>query len=337
MSPAACFLSSPLALSPDSAKNIRLAKKILSEVMAYRRSAGGAACRDPLCADCIDPHFGKVLKAIDGNRPVVFVLPAFPGKSPNFAKVLGPLPDLAERKALEFLHELCVQIRGIYAPGAQVILCSDGRVFSDIVGMEEANVTAYQNEISRLILGLNLNSLSTFNLDDGFGTESFGEMRDILMKRFGSSLEGLQNKVRGAEKNPFDREANDALRMYRGITRFLVEDALRPGETRSRTAIQKDARQRAYEVILRSNAWSSLIEAQFPEAVRLSIHPQACGAKKLGIRLLEAESWMTPWHGVAMEVGSQVRLVKRAEAEALGAELVVVEGRPSHFRLGEAN
>ena len=53
----------------------------------------------------------------------------------------------------------------------------------------------------------------------------------------------------------------------------------------------------------------------------------------LGIRLMEAENWMTPWHGVAVDVGGSFVLLKRAQAEDLGARLVCHKGRPSHYEL----
>jgi pyoverdine/dityrosine biosynthesis protein Dit1 len=82
-----------------------------------------------------------------------------------------------------------------------------------------------------------------------------------------------------------------------------------------------------------------LIEARFSDAVRLSIHPQSCGAKKIGIRLsasaLWPDSWQTPWHGVAVDTGGRFMLLKRAQAEALGARLIHREGRPSHYILSD--
>jgi pyoverdine/dityrosine biosynthesis protein Dit1 len=121
--------------------------------------------------------------------------------------------------------------------------------------------------------------------------------------------------------------------MYCGITRFLFEDSLFPGQLKSKTEIQKDARMRAYGVIQRSNAWSKLITQQFPDHVRLSIHPQTCGDIKLGIKLLP-ENWITPWHGVALETEGKITLVKRYEAEKLGAKLVHNEnGRPDHYKI----
>ncbi|MGZ3711463.1 MAG: L-tyrosine/L-tryptophan isonitrile synthase family protein, partial [Bdellovibrionota bacterium] len=190
--------------------------------------------------------------------------------------------------------------------------------------------------ISRLIEELGLAHLiSTFNLEDLFGSLSFTEMREQLMTRHGQPLSALQEKVRRGGKPGSDRESDDAQRMYCGITRFLVEDAARPDQTISKTAIQKDCKARAYEVIRRSNAWSGLVESQFSDAVRLSIHPQACGAAKLGIGLMEGESWMTPWHGVAVKVGERFFLMKRFQAEALGATVVQSRGRASHYELAE--
>ncbi len=337
MTTALAFAKTEFSLPADRAAAVAI--EILKDVMVFHRMAGshsGCSAANP-CAECLAPHLPKVIAAIEANAPIIFVLPAFPGKSPNPNKVLGHLPDMAERLALQFLGHLCERVRRVHAPGARVILCSDGRVFSDVVGMIEEHVSAYQSEISRMIEELGLAPLiSTFSLDDLFGGLSFTEMREQLMARHAQPLEALQEKVRRGGKPGSDRESDDAQRMYCGITRFLVEDAARPHQTMSRTAIQKDCKARAYEVIRRSNAWSGLVESQFPDAVRLSIHPQKCGAAKLGIRLMEADSWMTPWHGVALKVGGgRFFLLKRSQAEALGATMVQSGGQPSHYELPE--
>ena len=312
----------------------QLAKEVLAHVMQFRRSLEPRARCDESCSQCISPHLSKVTAAIEQRKPITFVLPAFPGKSPNRSKVLGPLPDMAERRALQFLGWLCDSIQERYSPGAQIILCSDGRVFSDVVGMKEQDVTAYQRELKRLIEELSPTHISTFDLDASYQGLDFNRMRIALMEGYGRSLESLKNRVRRGSQSSGDQESIEANRMYCGITRFLVEDSMFPGQTRSRTSIQKECRKRAYEVIRRSNAWSDLIAKRFPSAVRLSIHPQTCGAKKLGIRLMEGESWMTPWHGVAVNTGDRFILVKRAEAEEMGARLVhSPEGRPSHYEI----
>jgi len=310
---------------------IELAKEILTYVMQFRRSLGQC---EMSCEHCMSPHLSNVTAAIERNEPITFILPAFPGKSPNLAKVLGTMPDMAERRALQFLGNLCDNIRQRYAPGARIILCSDGRVFSDVVGMREQDVTAYQREIKLLIEELSLSSISVFDLDALYKIVNFNHMRQALMKNYGRSLDSLKDKVRRGNKPGANQDSTEAHRMYCGITRFLVEDSMYPGQTRSRTSIQKECRQRAYEVIRRSNAWSELLADHFSSAVRLSIHPQTCGAKKLGIRLMDDEGWMTPWHGVAVNTGEGFILVKRSQAEQMGAHLVHTrDGRPSHYEV----
>lgn len=268
-----------------------------------------------------------------GRRPVTLVLPAFPGKSPNPAKVLGTLPDMAERQALEFLQRLCDQVKEYYSPGAHIILCSDGRVFSDVVGMRDDDITVYQNELTRIIAESGFTSLSTFDLDDLYAGLNFDQMRAKLMEQHGEPIETLKSSVSRGKHEESAMEDKEAHRLYCGITRFLVEDAMTPGQKRSKTAIQKECRVRAYSVIQRSKAWGEWVEAQFPYAVRLSIHPQDCGGKKLGIRLIEPDNWMTPWHGVAVEVGGRFILLKRSQADQLGARLIHIDGRPSHYTL----
>jgi len=315
--------------------DLEVAKKIFFEIMRFRRiPESGTSCQDLDCQDCSSPHLPKIISAVKRNDPVTFVLPAFPGKSPNLEKVLGPLPDQAERLSLHFLGTLCQRIKKYYSPGIKIILCSDGRVFSDVVGMNERNVTAYQVKLDILIKDLSLSDISTFNLDDFYKESNFGQMRDELMKRYGNSLEFLKHKIRNGATTSASSEEQEANRMYSGITRFLFEDSLYAGQTKSRSAIQKESRSKAYEVIRRSNAWSELIAERFPDAVRLSIHPQMCGSKKLGIRLIGNEHWMTPWHGVAVETKDGYVLLKRSEAEALNAKLIhSSDGCPSHYEL----
>lgn len=313
-----------------------IATKILAEIMLFRRVPESMPpCSNSDCHKCTAPHLPKIISAINNNKPVTFVLPAFPGKSPNLEKVLGPLPDQAERLSLLFLDTLCQRIKKIYTPGIKIILCADGRVFSDVVGMLEPNVSAYQVELNNLIEEMSIADIVTFNLDDFYKGLSFVQMRDELLKNYGNPVDFFKHKIHNATKPLASPDEQEAKHMYCGITRFLFEDALYKGQTKSRSAIQKESRHKAYEVIRRSNAWSQLIAALFPQAVRLSIHPQTCEAKKLGIRLIGNESsWMTPWHGVAVESKNGYILLKRTEAEALGAKLICsADGRHSHYTL----
>ena len=62
--------------------------------------------------------------------------------------------------------------------------------------------------------------------------------------------------------------------------------------------------------------------------------PQPPHAEKIGILLGPADDvWLTPWHAVALLEGGAWKLVKRHQAEELGARIVERDGRPSHFEL----
>lgn len=310
------------------------AKIILTKLMEHRRMIEVKSGCAPDCDECHQPHLEKVSQSILNQQPIRFVLPAFPGKSPNPAKVLGYLPDMAEQQALIFLNALCDRIQDIYSPGAELIICSDGRVFSDVIGIPESKITAYQREIERLIKELNLNNLSTFNLDDIMPFDKgFDSTREELVEQFGQDLDELRKKVKRGAAEFSSKEDREANRMYSGLTRFLVEDAMIPGQTRSKNSIQKECRKKAYQAIIRSNAWTGLIAEKFPEAIRLSIHPQVCGSQKIGIQLLGTETWLTPWHGVALYTGDKYVLMKHSEAKNLDVELVNDEsGRPSYYK-----
>lgn len=302
------------------------AKKILEKFMAIRRhQENHKTCKNSECEECQKTYLPKILTAVENFSPVSFVLPAFPGKSPNPEKVLGALPDYAEWMALKLLGKICQEVKDFYPPGIKIIICSDGRVFSDVVGMNENDVTAYHRELNQFIKELGLTDISMFNLDDHYDGNDFVLMRETLMRKYGKGLDFLKEKTRNNV---------EARLMYCGITRFMYEDSMHKGQTKSRAQVQKESRVKAYQVIQRSNAWSDFIADFFPEAIRLSIHPQACGSEKLGIRFLGNETWITPWHGVAVETNEGFVFLKKSEAESLGAKLVNFPcGRPSHFIL----
>jgi pyoverdine/dityrosine biosynthesis protein Dit1 len=122
--------------------------------------------------------------------------------------------------------------------------------------------------------------------------------------------------------------------LFNGIHRFIYEDYFATTENISKNQLRQLTKQIAYQVIQRSNAWSNLLEKQFPYAIRLSIHPQAFHSKKIGIMLLESrDTWATPWHRVMVKSGHQHVLMRKIEAEKLGAQVVLQAGVFSHYEM----
>ncbi|WP_425264934.1 L-tyrosine/L-tryptophan isonitrile synthase family protein [Streptomyces yokosukanensis] len=152
----------------------------------------------------------------------------------------------------------------IHPPGARIVICSDGHVFGDVVHVPDAHIDAYADELRGLISGLGLTRLSVFDLRDVLGDLPYDRKRAHIHRHHAPGVDALRAEV----------HADDQVRaLYRGITRFLVEDTADfPG---TRSALQRACRQRAYGVLQRSRAWGALIAEHHPAAVRLSIHPPA--------------------------------------------------------------
>ena len=309
---------------PHDSAHYSQAENILRELFRFRRlQTGAGSCEADPCPQCLALHLPKVQQAMAAGEPIPLVLPAFPAKSANLEKVTGPLPDLGEELALRFLQERCDAVAEIYEPGAQLVICSDGRVFSDVVGVADQDVTAYRQALVEMIDRLGLKSLQMFDLDDVCPDLDFDAMRAWLMQQYGDSLEDLQERT---------REHDHHQQLFNGIHRFMFEDLVVRQPELSRTQARKQSKGLAFEVIRRSNSWSRVVAEFFPHALRLSIHPHAPHSDKIGILLGDADDlWLTPWHGVALLQSDRFLLTRRSVAEEQGAVLVSRDDRSSHF------
>jgi pyoverdine/dityrosine biosynthesis protein Dit1 len=299
--------------------------EILRYVLESRRSLPADPCVERPCWKCHAPHLEQIRFFTAQGQPIHFVLPAFPAKSPNPRNVLGSLPDMAERLALRCLQRLCEQVRGVYPPGARITIYADGRVFTDLVRLRDEDVTVYTQEVRALIDELGAGDIDVFDLDEAFDTRDFDELRRRLLLHHALPLGEIRGRVKAEPAS---------LHAYNGVSRFLFEDRVVLEPEKSRTAVRTACKDLAYRVMQRSLAWGRLIKERSPRSIRLSVHPQPCHSEKIGIYLIETrDNWLTPWHGVAVEVGGRFMLMKRHQAEGLGAALVHQDGRPSHFVL----
>jgi pyoverdine/dityrosine biosynthesis protein Dit1 len=299
------------------------ARFILERILRRRRVLPGTPSAPSEAARVL--HLPAIQAFLDAGEAVLLALPAFPAKAPNARKVLGKLPDLAESLALESLRSLLDEIGEAHAPGAQLVICSDGHVFADAVGVSDADVAAYRRELQRMIDETGDARIRIFGLEDAFGTKSPAAARKLLEGAYAMPVSAIHERAR---RSPIHGAQLD------GIHRFLFEDEVVKSPGLSRTQARKQTRERAYEVVRRSEAWGQLVLAAFPRALRLSIHPQPDVSAKIGISLLATDDcWLTPWHGVAVLGGESARLMHRADAEKLGAALVIENERATHMEL----
>lgn len=105
------------------------ASKILQVINRYglKRSADTTAKSDEGALK----YLALIYSHVKAGNVVPMCLPGFPFKSPNSRdKVLGKLPDRAEELSLAHLNGLCLSIKDIYPPGAQLTIISDGLVYN---------------------------------------------------------------------------------------------------------------------------------------------------------------------------------------------------------------
>jgi pyoverdine/dityrosine biosynthesis protein Dit1 len=318
----------PLLRAETGSEASRLAEQVLRRLFRYRRMLPEAgACATSPCVRCFALHLPKLRRAIQAGERLHLLLPAFPAKSPSPRKVLGTLPDMAEEQALLFLQRICAEITQIYPPGVRLTICSDGHVFSDLVGVTDDDVTRYGAAVRDMIDSQQTHFLETFSMGDLYEGADYAAMRRHLCLHYAEPLEEIEARI---------HEHPQHQTHFNGIHRFLYEDTLGVETEKSKTQLRKDAKERAYQVIRRSDAWGRLLAECFPTALRLSIHPHGPHSDKIGILLGDADdAWLTPWHSVAVRLPDGFRLMPRQKAEELGAQPVAMHDRLYYYDLTE--
>ncbi|AWK14545.1 isocyanide synthase family protein [Candidatus Fukatsuia symbiotica] len=306
----------------------KLALKILQEILLYRRRfpEPEAQIEDEEKL-IIDVQLPRICEFIKNDQRIEFILPAFPVKSPNINKVIGKLPDMAEKISLIFLDSLCKRIQLYYSPGAHIIICADGHVFGDVIRVTDEVIHNYQCGMRNLLHELGITHLSLFNLGNieelAGHANDYDRLRSLLVDSYVEPEEKIKARL---------MQDAQGLQLYRAVTRFLFEDNQSSVYNGSNAALQKDAKRRACNLIQRSLAWGNLLAQHFPMAIRLSIHPQPADSLKIGIHMIATkDNWLTPWHGVAVNINGQFVLMKRKKAEELNGTLVMIRGTPSHY------
>ena len=272
------------------------------------------------------PIMQKIQAQMLERKTLQFLLPAFPAKSPSPKKTTGPHPDLGEVLALNNLNEMCKKISHYYGPGAEVIICSDGRIFSDVVMVSDEDITTYSEWIKEIIIEFDFKHLSTFAMDDLHKNLNGPELRERLVWQYAKSLDEVRFLVINDD---------DFRNLFNGVHKFMLEDqmGLEENSNLSKNQINKKTKTLTYELLRRSDAWSNLLLDHFDDALRLSIHSYPLSHEKFGVKLVpSSEKWATPWHNVAVKKGEKFELMHLSEAHKIGASRELFRGKYVYFQ-----
>ncbi|KAF7727187.1 hypothetical protein EC973_007962 [Apophysomyces ossiformis] len=250
----------------------------------------------------------KVHGYVCASKKILMVLPAFPCKSPNpRTKVLGELPDRTEEIAIAKMNTFCTEVAEYYAPGAELTIVSDGRVFADLVGVPDHLVTEYNDFLQNVMFKNRPRHIVYRSLDDHLTN---GEVQEIHQ-----ASEHDQRRAGLMEAFKNEKEGNSMVKV--GFVRYLMEDRIWP-ETMSKSQIKKVCRETADRMIQRNVAFSRLCEHYYPDHVRLSIHAYDSSGPKYPVQIAPNHGGPTPWHSVAVELANgETWFVKRSVADSL--------------------
>ncbi|KAI1366304.1 Pyoverdine/dityrosine biosynthesis protein-domain-containing protein [Xylaria arbuscula] len=275
--------------------------------------------------------------ALKRDIPVSLVIPAFPFKSSNRSKkVLGPLPDEAERLSLLHLDGLCKAITDVTGSDTFLTIVSDGITYNDILDVSDREVWRYGQRLRQMaedndchcirfsrIYDLVSSQHETKELDEELYLSRVSEYRNMLIANMPSSFDVL------------DAIANDPdiSKTYKGYKKFLMSE--RDDRTnRSRSQMERENSAIAKAMIVRGKAFSETVKLKYPDSVRLSIHPSN-DTNKVSITMLpqDNDTTMTPWHGAVVRgADGSVSMSHAILIPAMTHDIVYFEGRPSYFR-----
>lgn len=225
----------------------------------------------------------KIAAFVEKNEPIQMAMIGFPIKSANQdKKVLGPLPDMAERFSLTYIQKMLEDIHQVYLAGATFTLICDGVAFSDVTGHSDAELIAYEAALKQL--GSDLNGIriltsenlmvegikSLYELREAIDTEESSQKQisaedlELMKKRMALELDNPEGQ-KLLQSKPIQKICQQVLQRSSGFGKFLAKHNIIPSA-----------------------------------ALPFSVHFQKDLKKKFGLKL-SPTSFITPWHGVLVE------------------------------------
>ncbi|KAI3324702.1 Clavaminate synthase-like protein [Xylariaceae sp. AK1471] len=286
----------------------------------------------------------QIQKALERKVPIELVIPAFPFKSSNRSKkVLGPLPDEAERLSLLHLNGLCLAIKAAARSDTILTIVSDGITYNDILGVSDQEVWRYGQQLRRMAEQNGCHYIRFTRICDLVGAEHESEkLTEALYLTRASKYRSLLEANTPTDFDVFEAIANDPdiSKTYKGYKKFLMSER-DDRNKRSRSQTERENSGIAKSMILRGKvrrnlkrAFAETVKIKYPDSIRLSIHPSN-DTNKVSITMLpqDNEIVMTPWHGAVVRgADGGISMSHAILIPAMTHDIVYVDGHPSYFR-----
>ena len=248
-------------------------------------SVDASVSEKPLAISGIDEFKKQIARYVDKSDVIQIILVGFPFKSANTEqKVFGYLPDMAERKSLQYLQSLLNDIRKVYEPGARITIFCDGIPFAPYLGIPLAHVSAYEDGLKKLCA--DLPDIQLFTSDD------FMKMRNL--KNSAAINEFI-------DAYPPSDEEFRKLGPLSPVT--LQRIAIELDHAAGKKLLEKQSLESiVFSIVSREARMRNYILEQFPPSqyIRFTVHFSPDISKKFGVRL-SPDSAVTPYHGVCVE------------------------------------
>lgn len=266
--------------------------------------------------------FNRLLEFVDKGQPIKFSMLGYPFKSGNRRdKVLGELPDLGETKSLDNFGYLGDRIKQVYEPGAVFSIISDGYIFNDVFQVPDLEVFKYNEMVKDLSKCYPIKIYDAGDFYKSVG--SMYEIREKVVSQFGITSEVLEKRILT------DLNVNT---LYRGMIIFMTEE-FATKDFPSRSQREKFAKIKAREAMFRNEAYSALVQSEFKDHIRLSMHNSTNDGTKYSIQLIQGKYKYSPWHScLVVRQDGTLETIHRSEGVERGYELVNQDGRPYYFQ-----
>ncbi len=224
----------------------------------------------------------KIKNYITDNKAIEFVLPAFPGKSPNENSSFDGRFGYEENYSINVMRKMLNEIGCIYKYGAKFIIVHDGHLFSDL------NITRSDEELSNYIKDFRNaidDRIVSVSLKDLMNCTNYDDARKKFNEIYVKALDGKSLSGKLIEKEIL-------------FTRIEFRNQIsKYGDSSSH--LQVIAKRIAKQSLLKKKALGMCIEEKYPCAIRLSIHYQDKDSQKLGFKFIDkAINFGSPWFNI---------------------------------------